>query len=551
MAIAAIRQDLADLKNLVKDDPDHLRVVMNSNNAAERTLQMFVELEDAYRKDDTIALVDKIKKSRKDIRFYLKMTVSTELLQLAEQSHQVEEASPEKQAKFRNTAALFTWIGVGCNVIASVILALFFSRRIISRLTILQENSLRLASKKPLLAKVSGDDEIAELDHVFHKMADLLEEARRKESAIVENAADVICSLDSRGAFVTVSPACQKLFGFSQQELIGNKIICLYDKDDVEPALAQFQKAFVGESVPPFETRVKRKDGTHVDVSWSTRWSRTEGSLFCVARDITERKRVEKMKQEVVAMVSHDLRTPLATIASFLELLETGRLGELSARGQSLLVVASRNIDRMLTLVKDLLDIEKMESGMLQLHQTEVELQSVFDHAYDAVQPAAAEKTVHLSFETTALTVFADQDRLVQVLTNLLTNAIKFSAPNGRVSVSASDKAELVEITVADEGRGIPPDMLNTVFDRFKQVEESDAKGKGGTGLGLAICKALVELHGGKIIVESEPGNGARFIFTIPKTRQFAGREPADLRFQSSEHGDINHAGQVGADVLG
>ena len=380
------------------------------------------------------------------------------------------------------------------------------------------DNSYRLASREPLNQELGGADEIAQVDHTFHLMAQTIEEAARKESAIIENAVDVICSLDARATFVAVSPSSTKVFGYTAAEMIGRKLVNLVFPDDFEQALAEFHKVMQGEGTAPFETKVVKKDGSLVHILWSAHWSKTEGSMFCVAHDISARKKAELVKQEVIAMVSHDLRTPLATVRSFLEMLETGMFGGLSERGQQLLKVADRSTQRMLTLIKDLLEIERLEAGMLELHKQAVSIASVLDNSAQLVQSMAQDKKVEIEVVPTSLTVVADEDRLVQITVNLLTNAIKFSPAQTTVRLSARELPDSVEIAVKDQGRGIAKAQINRIFDRFKQIEKGDAKEKGGIGLGLAICKALTELHGGTIKVVSEEGRGSTFSFRLPKT---------------------------------
>ena len=185
-----------------------------------------------------------------------------------------------------------------------------------------------------------------------------------------------------------------------------------------------------------------------------------------------------------------------------------------------------------MTLINDLLDIEKMKGGKLELSVSAVNIAEVFQQSLQSVSMMAAAKKIRLTVVPTNLFVDGDEGRLVQVVVNLLANAVKFTPENENISMSARDQGRMVEVSVRDSGRGIPEDQLSTIFDRFTQVKASDAK-QGGSGLGLAICKALVELHGGKISVESRVGVGTSFSFTIPKAQvQQAGGTLNFSRFQ-------------------
>jgi PAS domain S-box-containing protein len=420
-------------------------------------------------------------------------------------------------------------------VIASIAVFLIFSRKVVRRIHLMMENYVRLATDKPLLPIMKGDDEIVTLDHDFHSMADELQTVLEKQRATTENVSDVIFSLDPRGRFLAVNPASERIFGYQPDELIGNKLINLCSATAGEDVLNALKIISDGGYEPPFEMPLIRKDGRVIDVSCSATWSDKERSIFCVARDMTERKQAERLRKEVMQMVSHDLKTPLATVRSFFEMLDAGMFGELSQRGQKLLKLADNSTGRMLTLVKDLLDIEKMEAGMLQLQRSDVLLAEIFEQAAGSVNSQAAQFGVTVEVVPCQLQTNSDPDRVVQILVNLLTNAIKFSPRGERVLISAQQKDDFVEVRVTDHGRGIPEDKIAAIFDRFSQVKVSDATEKGGSGLGLAICKALVQLHGGKIHVESEENKGSAFVFALPLAQSSGGLQEISLDTEVKE----------------
>jgi signal transduction histidine kinase len=218
----------------------------------------------------------------------------------------------------------------------------------------------------------------------------------------------------------------------------------------------------------------------------------------------------------LIALVSHELRNPLTSIRGAIRLV-AARMGNEEPKLKELVDVASRNSDRMLRLVNDLLDVERVSSGHVPLDRAPLAAFSVMNESRDVTAAGALEKDVAIEIEPTDATVDADLDRLVQVLSNLVGNAIKFSPEHGRIILTASmDPDGLTTFAVRDHGRGVPIDARQRIFERFGQVDASDAKRHGGAGLGLAICKAIVELHGGRIWVESPPGDGSMFRFTIP-----------------------------------
>lgn len=241
--------------------------------------------------------------------------------------------------------------------------------------------------------------------------------------------------------------------------------------------------------------------------------------FFSMVEDITERKAVEQMKSEFVSIASHEMRTPLTSIYGVIKLLSGGRLGELSASGTKMADMALRNSDRLVRLVNDILDVERLESGKDEITPEQCDSEELIKLAIDTLQPQAKEEGIVLKANSAAIEFLADRDRIVQTLSNLIGNAIKFSPADSTIWISSQlDNQDHHNITfsVKDKGRGIPEDKLETIFERFQQVDASDSRKKGGTGLGLAICRHIIEQHGGEIWVESVYGKGSTFFFTLP-----------------------------------
>ncbi len=236
-------------------------------------------------------------------------------------------------------------------------------------------------------------------------------------------------------------------------------------------------------------------------------------------QDITERAALERSKDEFTSIVSHELRTPLTSIRGSLGLLASGVVGPLPEKGQRMVEIAVQNTDRLVRLVNDILDIERIESGTIDMRPTVCEARELIARATEALAPVAAAAKVILVCEAEAadpLRLVADPDRVIQTLTNLISNAVKFSPAGGRVRVSCSLRDAEVLFQVSDQGRGIPARHLESIFERFHQVDASDSRQEGGTGLGLAISRSIVEQHGGRIWAESAPGEGALFSFVLP-----------------------------------
>lgn len=486
--------------------------------------------------------------------------------------------------------------------------------------------ALALRESKARIGKLSGDVE---------KLTADLAEAARQEKALVDYSLDVICTMDAAGKFTSVSKSARKIWGYEPEELIGRPYMDMVLEEDRPGGAINVSAASFA---APYENRVRRKDGKVIYVRWAFYWSETGQNLYCVARDITERKtaenllkesearmrsiiehmpvgllivkedgrietanpkareifgfdrgemaqralnelvtstenggerlteilekgyarlvemeavrksgdafpielsmsdfksnegirhlasiqdiserhEVERLKREFTAMVTHDLRTPLTSIQAFLAILDAGGFGELSEKGHEKVAVAERNVSRLVQLINDLLDIEKLDAGLFQLDLEPVEVASIVERSVEGVRALAEQNKIAIETKVQNAVVTADGDRLVQVVVNLLSNAIKFSPADSTIVVGSSTTAEWVEIAVEDEGRGVPKEHQESIFERFSQVHVADGRRGIGTGLGLALCKAIIEAHKGTIAVDSDGSKGSRFYFRIP-----------------------------------
>ena len=222
-----------------------------------------------------------------------------------------------------------------------------------------------------------------------------------------------------------------------------------------------------------------------------------------VFRDVTQRREVDRLKSEFVSMVSHELRTPLTAIRGSLGLIAGGAMGELTPSAARMVQIALVSSERLTRLINEILDIERIESGVLPMELGAHSAEGLIDAAVDQVQVIAEDARVRVSVDRAEGEVYADADRVVQTLLNLLGNALKFSPPGAEVTVHAVTRGTFVEFSIRDRGRGIPEDKLDRIFARFEQVDSSDAREKGGSGLGLAISRSIVERLGGRIWAEN------------------------------------------------
>ena len=354
-----------------------------------------------------------------------------------------------------------------------------------------------------------------------------IEHLVRQNEMILASMAEGAFGIDEDGHATFVNESAAKLLGWSVDELIGRRIhdVVHHSREDGSPfpwhECPSRDSLMHGTSVNNGNQIFWRKDGSAFPVDFACRPMRNADGQAVGAvitfRDITERRAVEKMKDEFVSIVSHELRTPLTSIRGALGLLAGGRVGDVPERAKRMIDIAVSNTDRLVRLINDILDIERMESGRITLVRQFCDAGDLIDEAVEVMRPMATRVGVELEPLPCNVTIYADRDRVVQTITNLISNAVKFSDPSTRVTVAAQSVDGQVQFEVADQGRGIPESKLEAIFERFQQVDASDSREKGGSGLGLAICRSIVRQHGGEIWCESELGRGSRFRFTMPR----------------------------------
>jgi signal transduction histidine kinase len=243
----------------------------------------------------------------------------------------------------------------------------------------------------------------------------------------------------------------------------------------------------------------------------------TEDEVLVVVRDMSERHKIDRLKDEFIAMVSHELRTPLTAIRGALGILDSGVLHNRPDKAQHMLNVSLTNTDRLIRMVNDILNLERLTSGKVKLVKEDCSVSQLMTQAVEGVEALALDSDIHIRLCSLPATLWADPDAIVQTLVNLLSNAIKFSPAGSEIWLRAEPLSPTtIQFSVADQGRGIPADQCEMIFDRFQQVDVSDSRQRGGTGLGLAICKNIIAQHGGEIWAESVLGKGSTFYFTLP-----------------------------------
>jgi PAS domain S-box-containing protein len=417
------------------------------------------------------------------------------------------------------------WFWIACGIL--LIIATWAAFRM--RVRLLRERERLLVDRvDEQTAQLKAAKEAAE------EGAELNERLSRSKQLILNSAGEGIFGLDEYGTATFVNPSAARMLGWPVEELVGRNLHLLIHAEGVDASVSAASCAVCtgdghSSSVISRNANFRRRGGRAFPVEYAAGTivgdHGVARGVVVTFRDVTERRAIEQLKSEFVSTVSHELRTPLTSIRGALGLLSSGLLGTIGDKGGRMLEIAVANTDRLVRLINDILDLERIESGKVELMRAPVDAQSILVQATEGLQAIAEEAEVRIVVrQPPSSTLFGDSDRIIQTLTNLLGNAIKFSPRHTTVTVSGIEREHDFVFCVEDEGRGVPEEKLLSIFERFRQVDASDSRDKGGSGLGLAICQSIVTAHGGRIWAEKNEPAGSRFQFTIPL---------ADLR---SEH---------------
>lgn len=342
---------------------------------------------------------------------------------------------------------------------------------------------------------------------------------KKNTDAVIRSIAEGLVIVDAQGRVVMMNPAAEKLLGVSKKEKVGKSIL----ENLKEEQLVSLVNESHDKDAKEIEL-VSQKDDTKMTLRASSAVIENENGqsigMVSVLSDITKQKELDQLKANFVSNITHELRTPLVAIDKSIALILAKNAGEISSAQEEFLSIAQRNIKRLSIMINDLLDLSKLEAGKMKINALPTSIAFVIEESVGALINWSKTKSISIEkkIENGLPQINIDGDRIIQVLTNLIGNAIKFTPVNGNITIEALSSAEGKEImiTVQDDGVGISKEDLPNIFSKFYQAGERVASDINGTGIGLTIVKEIVELHGGRIWVESEKGVGARFIFTLP-----------------------------------
>ncbi|MGZ4809003.1 MAG: ATP-binding protein, partial [Thermoanaerobaculia bacterium] len=355
--------------------------------------------------------------------------------------------------------------------------------------------------------------------------AGLNAELSLRKQTILNAAGEGIFGLDADGRTTFVNSFAARLLGWSIEDLVGRSLHALIHPAGSPAALATVNDCLLCSAVlePSMRSHTEvfvLRAGKSIPVEYTTSAITMDdgkrNGVVITFRDIRERQQIERMKSEFVSTVSHELRTPLTSIRGALGLLRGGLLGTVPPKFQRMIDIAASNTDRLARLINDILDLERLDSGTIQYERRSLDTYDLMVQVSEMIQTVADQAGVALAVEPVHALINADADRITQILTNLIGNAVKFSGRGTVVMLTGSRDDESFTFHVSDHGRGIPAEKLDLIFERFQQVNSSDARDKGGTGLGLAICRSIARAHGGHVWAESVEDVGSVFRLRLP-----------------------------------
>jgi two-component system sensor histidine kinase VicK len=432
----------------------------------------------------------------------------------------------QKYTEISNTALIFFTASLIAGLI-SIIVALLVARSITKPIKEMQKQAVRIAqgdySEK---VDVQGHDELSQLAETFNKLSDRIEDAqdtmeaeRNRLDSVLTHMTDGVIATDRRGKVITINEMALSLLNTTNEQAIGQSILTLLDLEEeytLRKLLETPEEILINRSKSDSE---EDRMTLRSDFAMIRRESGFISGLVVVIHDVTEQEKTAEERRQFVSNVSHELRTPLTSVRSYLEALEEGAWED-KAVAPDFIHVTLGETDRMIRMINDLLNLSRMDSGAQQMDLELVNFNELVDYILDRfdMMVNSQEKTYRIIREFTErdLWVEIDTDKIMQVIDNIMNNAIKYSPDGGKIEVHLMETHNNVVLSISDEGLGIPKKDLEKVFERFYRVDKARARQQGGTGLGLAISKEVMKAHQGQIWVESVEGKGSTFYISLP-----------------------------------
>lgn len=441
--------------------------------------------------------------------------LASKAMRASELTHQKLNADYEAKIKAVKEKQDYLNLLIGLSVLLgaalALTLALLFHRGTVSQIDKLMENISRMARREALLPAASGSSELARLDQTFHSMARNIESLTQRERSVLANSNELILLVSEDMKIDLASRSSETILERGAADLAGMRV------SELTPDMASELEETKAGGDRLFELAFVNPSGREVELEVSATWSAADRYFYCVAHDIGARKELERLKQSFIAMVSHDLRSPISASQAAMQLLKSDpSCCKLTPEGINIVDRMIASNSRLLNLINDLLDIEKLEYGLITLEHELVAFNDLMYECLSSLQNLATAKNITIECDDSDDFVYCDSGRIVQVLVNIASNAIKVTDKGGKIQIKFRKENNQSLIGVIDHGPGIPPEFFPQLFDRYSQLGDDKALTRQGSGLGLNVAKNLVELHGGRIEVASTVGSGTIFTIVLP-----------------------------------
>jgi signal transduction histidine kinase len=520
--IQNVHDDFRDLKKLHESDPTAFAKLEKLEGVSEQIIVLtkeFLALQREGRRREAVMKLTGLKEL-----FASMESVSDEV---TVEAVRIEKTLPQIQSAQREKTATILLGGLGINVLLAIYLGFAFNRHITSRLSELVENTRRFRAGQELKPAQPGQDELSILDRTFRDMADALRIAAANQRTALNEIKTIVQTMpvgllitDAGGSVIDANETLSGLLQVPTREMVGSDAPQMFSLPGFKVLLEkasgqvwQTELTAAGESKTTIPVEVSMSAAT---IGGADRW-------LVVIADATAQRKLERMREEFLSMVTHDLRTPLASIQMFLEMVAMACYADVPDQYVGRAGLVQGETERLMSLVNNLLDFEKLNAGKMQLFFQTTPSGELVDRAMIAVEEKAKIAGVQLVNDDCGAQVYGDADRLVQVLVNLLQNAIEHSPTDSLVTIKVSDSNEYTQFRVVDHGKGISQAQLTTLFERLK-FDATTASRR--ITFGLPLCKAIVDQHGGFIKAESEVGKGTTIVITIPKAAVGASPSP-------------------------
>jgi PAS domain S-box-containing protein len=464
--------------------------------------------------------------------------IKDECFQLLDMNHNAMVATDTKANDISNQATVAVLGAALLAIVLSIFASWQFSQYILEPAEKLTDTVRKLGRGfLDVRAAINSNDEIGELAREFNRLAERLQKyeelniekliyEKRKSEAIAGTISDPIIVMDRESRILLMNQLAENIFDVSEEASIGQEFRRVVRNPELGKYVARYLGGESALNIPPyFELKFNEEDRYfRIKLNASKDNSGKVSGVVLILQDVTQFKELDKMKSEFMARVSHEFRTPLTSINMTLDILKDEHIGHVNRRQHELLVAAKQDAERLTKLVRELLELSRLESGKIQLKEDRIDIKHLVDFSVQPVQLQFSDKNVRLILNTdeNIPEFVADFQQFSWVISNLVTNALRFTDPGGSVTVDTTLNGEDLLVAVSDTGCGIEPEEMKKVFDKFVQLRDSSNPSPGSVGLGLSIAKEIVELYGGRIWVESRVGSGSVFTFSIPIKRRMA-----------------------------